>query len=227
MIKLLSLFSGIGAFEKALERKGVKYDLVGYCEIDKYAAKAYSLIHNVPESKNFVDVTKIDEKELPKDIDLITYGFPCQSLSVAGKLHGFEHNGKKTRSGLFFDALRIIEEAQPKVAICENVKNLTGKRFQNEFKIVLDSLSEAGYNNYWKVLDAQDYGVPQHRERVFVVSIRKDLDKGNFDFPNPIELTKCMDDYLLPDEEVEEKYYKKTEGAMNLIKEFKERLNNE
>lgn len=227
MIKLLSLFSGIGAFEKALERKGIDYDLVGYCEIDKYAAKAYSLIHHVPEKMNFVDVTKINEKELPKDIDLITYGFPCQSVSVAGKLHGFEHNGKKTRSGLFFDALRIIEETKPKVAICENVKNLTGKRFAKEFKVVLGSLEEAGYNNYWKILDAQDYGIPQHRERVFIVSIRKDLDKGKLVFPDPIELTKCMDDYLLPDDEVDERFYKKTEGALSLIEEFKGRLNNE
>ena len=105
MIKYLSLFSGIGAFEKALENLSIPYELVGYCEIDKYASKAYSIIHNVPESLNFGDITLINEKQLPKDIDLVTYGFPCQDISLAGKQKGFEdEKGNKTRSGLFFDA---------------------------------------------------------------------------------------------------------------------------
>lgn len=90
MIKYLSLFSGIGAFEKALENLSIPYELVGYCEIDKYASKAYSIIHNVPESLNFGDITLINEKQLPKDIDLVTYGFPCQDISLAGKQKGFE-----------------------------------------------------------------------------------------------------------------------------------------
>lgn len=177
MIKYLSLFSGIGAFEKALENLSIPYELVGYCEIDKYASKAYSIIHNVPESLNFGDITLINEKQLPKDIDLVTYGFPCQDISLAGKQKGFEdENGNKTRSGLFFDALRIIEECRPQIAIAENVKNLTGKRFTEQFNIVLNSLESAGYNNYWKVLNAKDYEIPQNRERVFIISIRKDVD---------------------------------------------------
>lgn len=110
MIKYLSLFSGIGAFEKALERLKVPYELVGYCEIDKYASKAYSLLHGVPESMNFGDITKLDEKKLPQDVDLVTYGFPCQDISIAGQQRGMiDENGEKTRSGLFFDAARIIE----------------------------------------------------------------------------------------------------------------------
>lgn len=110
MIKLLSLFSGIGAFEKSLDNLKIKYELVNYCEFDKYASKAYSLIHKVPESKNLGDITKVDETTLPKDIDLITYGFPCQDISLAGNQKGlFNEDGTKTRSGLFFDALRIIE----------------------------------------------------------------------------------------------------------------------
>ena len=178
-IKLLSLFSGIGAFEKALDRIEAEYELIGYSEIDKYASKSYVAIHNVAEPLNLGDIKKIDEKKLPKDIDLITYGFPCQDISVAGKQRGFlDENGNQTRSGLFFDALRIIKATMPKVAIAENVKNLTGKKFENEFKTVLTSLEEAGYNNYWEILNAKKYNVPQNRERVFIVSIRKDVDTG-------------------------------------------------
>ena len=208
MIKYLSLFSGIGAFEKAMQNLRIPYDLVGYCEIDKHASKSYSLIHHVPESKNFGDITKIDETKLPKDIDFISYGFPCQDISIAGNLKGFEdEEGNKTRSGLFFDALRIITHTQPQFAIAENVKNLTSARFKKEFDIVLRSLEEAGYNNYWKVLDASDYGIPQHRERVFIVSIRKDVDHGLFRFPDPMELKTKMINLLEPEDEVDDKYY--------------------
>ena len=183
-MKILSLFSGIGAFEKALDNLGVEYELVNYCEIDKYASKSYAVIHNVSEDMNLGDITKVNEKDLPKDIDLVTYGFPCQDISLAGKMRGmFNEDGTQTRSGLFFDALRIIEETQPRVAIAENVKNLVGKKFKPQFEIVLESLDKAGYNNYWKVLNAKDYGIPQNRERVFIVSIRKDIDTGLFQFP--------------------------------------------
>lgn len=205
MIKLLSLFSGIGAFEKALERQGIEYQLVNYCEIDKYASKAYSLIHNVSEQMNLGDITKIDTLEMDDNVDFITYGFPCQDISLAGKQKGFEQNGELTRSGLFFEALRIIEDLQPKVAICENVKNLTSKKFSKEFGIVLQSLEEAGYNNYWQVLNAKDYGIPQNRERVFIVSIRKDIDNGSFEFPKPFELELRLKDML--EDQVDEKYY--------------------
>ena len=119
MIRLLSLFSGIGAFETALRRGGYQYNLVNYCEIDKYASSSYSQIHNVSEDLNLWDVTKADTAKLPKDLDLITYGFPCQDISVAGKQKGFEQDGVRTRSGLFFEALRIIQDTQPKYAIAE------------------------------------------------------------------------------------------------------------
>ena len=204
-MKLLSLFSGIGAFETALDYLNVKYELVNYCEIDKYASKSYSLIHNVSEDKNLWDITTVDTSKLPNDIDLVTYGFPCQDISLAGKQKGFEHNGERTRSGLFFEALRIIEDTKPKIAIAENVKNLVSKKFKNEFEIVLTSLEEAGYNNYWQVLNAKDYGVPQNRERVFIVSIRKDIDTGKFKFPEPYPLKIRLKDML--EDKVDEKYY--------------------
>lgn len=101
-MNILSLFSGIGAFEKALDNLQIQYELTGFSEIDKYAVNSYCAIHNVDESKNFGDITKIDETTLPKNIDLITYGFPCQDISLAGKQKGlFNEDGTQTRSGLF------------------------------------------------------------------------------------------------------------------------------
>ena len=218
MIKLLSLFSGIGAFETALRRGGHEYQLVGYCEIDKYAANAYSQIHGVSENYNLVDVTKVNTI-LMDDVDLITYGFPCQDISAAGKQRGFEDkDGNRTRSGLFFEALRIIEETRPLYAIAENVKALTSKKFEKEFKTVLDSLDGAGYNNYWAVLNAKDYGIPQNRERVFIVSIRKDIDKDGFKFPEKMPLNIRVKDIL--ENNVDEKYYINTEKARQLIKKL-------
>lgn len=215
MIKILSLFSGIGAFEKALENIDEPFELVNYCEIDKYASKAFSLIHGVNEGLNLGDITAIDTTVLPNDIDVVTYGFPCQDISNAGKQAGFtDENGDLTRSGLFFEALRIIEDTQPKFAIAENVKALTGKKFTAEFKIVLDSLNDAGYKNYWAVLNAKDYGVPQNRERVFIISIRDDIDHG-FTFPEKYELKLRLKDLL--ETNVDEKYYLTDEQIESFI----------
>lgn len=208
MIKYLSLFSGIGAFESALTNLGVNYEIVNYCEIDKYASKSYSAMHGVPETKNLWDITKVNVFNLPEpgEIDLVTYGFPCQDISIAGKQKGlFNDDGSLTRSGLFFDALKIIEYCKPKVAIAENVKNITSKKFATQFETVLKSLEDAGYNNYWKVLNAKDYGIPQNRERVFIVSIRKDVDNELFEFPKPYKLEKRLKDFL--ESHVDEKYY--------------------
>lgn len=199
-MKLFSLFSGIGGPEKALKRLGIEYELIGYSEIDKYASKSYSAIHNEPEIKNYWDITKIDEKELP-DFDLLTCGFPCQDISIAGKQAGIKIG---TRSGLYYDGLRILKEKKPKYSLIENVKALTSKKFKDTFESILDDLDQAGYNNYWQVLDAKDYGIPQHRERVFIVSIRKDINQ-EFAFPEKEELKLKLKDSL--EDEVEEKYY--------------------
>lgn len=206
MLKVLSLFSGIGAFEKALDNLECPYELVNFCEFDKYAVKSYCAIHGVDESKNLGDITKVDEKKLPKDIDILTYGFPCQDISLAGKQKGlFNEDGTQTRSGLFFEAMRIIEETKPKIAIAENVKNLLSKKFNAQFQVVLASLESAGYNNYYQVLNAKNFGVPQNRERVFIVSIRKDIDNGLFEFPKPFPLKVRLKDVL--EEVVDEKFY--------------------
>lgn len=216
-MKLLSLFSGIGAFEKALENIGVDYELVNYCEIDKYASKSYSLINHVDESKNLQDVTKIDTSKLPKDIDLITYGFPCQDISILGYQKGFKDEaGNTTRSGLFFEALRIIEDTKPKVAVAENVKALTGSKFKEQFKTVLESLDEAGYNSYWKVLNARNYGIPQNRERVFIVSIRKDVDDHLFKFPVPKPFNEKLVSYL--ENDVPSRYDMTQPGMIKRVK---------
>ena len=221
MIKYLSLFSGIGAFESALTNLGVDYEVVNYCEIDKFASKSYSAIHGIPETKNLWDITKVNVFNLPKDVDLITYGFPCQDISLAGHQKGlFNEDGSLTRSGLFFKALDVIEYCKPKVAIAENVKNLVGKKFKPQFDIVLDSLEDAGYNNYWKVLNAKDYGIPQNRARVFIVSIRKDIDNELFEFPKPYSLEKRLKDFLEP--QVDEKYYLSDDMTDKLV--FKETI---
>lgn len=215
MLNVLSLFSGIGAFEKALERERVLFRVMNFCEIDKYAVKSYCAIHGVSEQINLRDVSTVNTAEL-HDVNLITYGFPCQDISAVGHQKGFfDENGNVTRSGLFFAALKIIKDTKPKYAIAENVKALTSKKFTAEFATVLESLEQAGYNNYYKVLNAKDFGIPQNRERVFIVSIRKDLDDGSFVFPEKMPLNNRLCDIL--ESEVDEKFYLSNE-QINKIK---------
>ena len=204
MLRVLSLFSGIGAFEVALDEENIDWELDHYCEIDKYACRSYNCIHGTTDEDNLKDVTNIDYSKIGR-VDLVTYGFPCQDISLAGNQKGFfDEEGNLTRSGLFFNAADVIRHTKPKFAIFENVKNLTGKKFKAEFETVLSVLDELGYNTYWKVLNAKDYGIPQNRERVFGISIRKDIDHG-YEFPSPVELTLRLKDML--EEQVEEKYY--------------------
>lgn len=204
MLRVLSLFSGIGAFEIALNEENIDWELDHYCEIDKYACQSYNCIHRTTDEDNLKDVTNIDYSKIGR-VDLVTYGFPCQDISLAGNQKGFfDEEGNLTRSGLFFNAADVIRHTKPKFAIFENVKNLTGKKFKAEFETVLSVLDELGYNTYWKVLNAKDYGIPQNRERVFGISIRKDIDHG-YEFPLPVELTLRLKDML--EKQVEEKYY--------------------
>ena len=202
MIKVNELFSGIGAFRKALERLNIPHEIVGISEIDKYAIKSYEAIYGA--TRNYGDISKVDKLDYA---DLWTYGFPCQDISVVGQQKGIIKG--ETRSGLLYEVQRLlttsaIDNELPKYLILENVKNLVGKRFKADFDSWLDWLDGIGYNNYWQVLNAKDYGIPQNRERVFVVSIRKDIDKG-FSFPQPVPLNTTMADFL--EDEVDEKYY--------------------
>ena len=179
------------------------------------------MIHNVDESLNLRDVRKVSTLLFP-DVDLITYGFPCQDISIAGRQKGFEDGaGNRTRSGLFFEALRIIQDLRPKWAICENVKALTMKQFRNEFKTVLDSLERAGYRNYYQVLNAKDFGIPQNRERVFIVSIRKDIEQ-EFMFPEKQILKLRVRDLL--EKDVPEKFFINTPNAIALARKIAEEI---
>ena len=213
--KVLSLFSGIGAFEKALDNLGIEYELVNYCEIDKYASKSYAAIHGVDESLNLGDITTVDTSKLPNDIDLLTHGSPCQSFSLAGLQHGGD-KGSGTQSSLMWETVRIISDIKPKIIIWEHVKNVLSKKHKHNFDAYIEQLDELNYNSYHKILNSRDFGIPQNRERIFVVSIRKDIDNGNFKFPEPFELKLRLKDML--DDEVDEKYY--------LSKEQIDRINN-
>lgn len=213
-LKVLSLFSGIGAFEEALDMIGVPNEIVGFSEIDKWAIESYSAIHGVSKELNLGDVSEIVEEDLP-DADMVTYGFPCQDVSVAGRGAGISAG---TRSGLLYEAERVIEHVKPKYAIAENVKNLIGKRYKEDFDELLERLDGYGYNNYWEVLNAKDYGVPQNRERVFIVSIRKDVDDGSYEFPEGFESGVRLKDLIL--DEVEDKYYIENKKMDKLITSF-------
>ena len=212
MLKLLSLFTGIGAFEKALERLNIDYELVGFSEIDKFAIKSYCTIHNVPEYKNLGDVSKIEIDKIP-DFNLLTWGFPCQDISIAGRMEGIKEG---TRSGLYYEGYKILKAKRPGISIIENVKNLTSKRFKEQFETILKDIEELGYNNYWQVLNAKNYSVPQNRERIFIVSIRKDIDKNNFVFPSSVELKLKLKDLL--EDTVDDKFYLTENGIGRLIK---------
>ncbi|PWX17856.1 DNA cytosine methyltransferase [Clostridium perfringens] len=172
-MKVLSLFSGIGAFERAIENKNIEHEIVNYCEKDRYASYAYSKLFRLSEAKNLWDVNWVDGTHF-KDIDLVTYGFPCTDISLAGSCKGIIKG--ETKSGLLFEALRIIEEARPKVAIAENVRNLVSKMFISDFHNLINELDRLGYNSYWKILSGINYNSAHSRERVFIVSIRKDID---------------------------------------------------
>ena len=201
-LRLLSLFSGIGAFEMALRNIEIDYELVNFCENDKYAIKAYCAIHGVDENLNLGDITKVSIENLPKDIDLITHGSPCQDFSVAGLQHGGDE-GSETRSSLMWNTVEIVKHCQPKYVIWENVKNVLSKKHKHNFDKYLKTLELLGYTNYWKVLNAKDYGIPQNRERVFVISILGE--HKPYEFPKPIKLEKRLKDIL--EIEIDDKYY--------------------
>lgn len=218
-LKVLSLFSGIGAYEEALKNIGENINVVNYCEYDETPARAYSIMHNIPLSKNLGDITKVDETKI-NDFDLMTYSFPCQDISALGNQDGlFDDEGNKTRSGLFFDAIRIAEYKKPKFMIAENVKALATKTFKNDLEGMIKLLDDIGYNTYWKVLNSKDYGVPHSRNRIYIVSIRKDVDNGNFEFPEAITLVKTARDYY-DKGNVGQEYYLR-ESDMKYLSEFR------
>lgn len=197
-IKILELFGGIGALTKAFKRLEIPHKVVDYVEIDKYAVKSFNAIHNT----NFEpqDICKWD-KDI--EVDLIMHGSPCQDFSLAGKQAGGDKDSG-TRSSLMYETIRIVKKLKPKYVIWENVKNLLSKKHIHNFNAYLETMTQLGYTNYYQVLNAKDYGIPQNRERVFTISIRKDINKI-FTFPQKQELKLKLKDML--EEEVEDKYF--------------------
>ena len=221
------------------------YELTNFCEFDKYAATSYCAIHGVDESLNLGDITKVDETKI-KPFTMICGGSPCQDFSVAGNQAGSkwkckdcEHeynpltvhyserhkcpncgseNLDKTRSSLLVEWLRVIRANKPKWGIYENVKNIVGKRFKETFQMFIDELHEYGYNTYYQVLNAKDYGIPQNRERVYLIIILKELDNGKFKFPEGFDNGLRLKDML--EDEVDEKYYINTQKAQELINDL-------
>ena len=167
-MKILELFGGIGACSKALERLGIDYEIVDYVEIDKHAVKSFNAIHNT----NFKP-QDICEWNKDIEVDLIMHGSPCQDFSLAGKGAGGDESSG-TRSSLMYETIRIVDKLKPKYVIWENVKNILSKKHIHNFNAYLERMEQLGYLNYYQVLNAKDYGIPQNRERVFTVSILKE-----------------------------------------------------
>lgn len=203
-IKCFIAFSGIGAQEESMKNLNWDFEVVANSEFDERTEYAYHLMHNIPLEKNKGDITKINIDKL-EDFDLMTYSFPCQSFSIQGKRLGFNDEEK---GNLFFDSLKIIKQKLPKIAIAENVKGLTNHNKGETLKIILKELELAGYNNYYKVLNSINYNLPQSRERIIIVSIRKDIDNGLFKFEEGKKTTKTVKDII--DFEVDRKKVKQS-----------------
>lgn len=197
-------FAGIGAWGKALDRVTKKHkdthELKFYFEFDKYASNAFAAIHDVTEELNYWDITKQPDI-LPK-VDILFYSPPCQTFSIAGNQQGTTVD----KGNLFYQALEVIKKSKPKFAIMENVANLA-QQFKMDFRDMLLALDDVGYINYNQVLNTKDYGIPQNRERIFIVSVRKDLYEQGFryEWPKPIKLELKLKDIL--DEGVDQKYF--------------------
>lgn len=203
-LRVLELFAGVGTQAMALKRLAKDYEnfdfeVVGISEIDKFAVQSYNAIHG--ETTNFGDVTLINPQELP-DIDLVTYSFPCQDISVAGHQRGLAKNGG-TRSSLLWECEKIIEAKRPKYLLMENVKNLISKKFKPHFEEWIEVLNKLGYTSYYACLNSKNFGIPQNRERVFMVSVLGE--HKPYEFPKGFELDKTIKDML--EEKVEDRYY--------------------
>lgn len=210
MLRVLELFAGIGACSKALERLGIEHEIVDAVEVDKYAIKSFNAIHGTSFEPQ-------DIREWDKDIqvDLVMHGSPCQDFSVAGKGAGGDE-GSGTRSSLMYETLRIVEKLKPEIVIWENVKNLWGKKHRHNWENYADKMGELGYDSAAKIINARDCGIPQNRERLFTISIKRGSELvDSFMFPEPIPLEKKLKDML--EDEVDEKYYLSEKAIESLL----------
>lgn len=217
------LFAGVGGFHYGLKNLGG--ECIYACEIDKFARQTYLENHGIEPHE---DVVKLKDNDIPYT-DVITFGFPCQDLSSIGTRIGLEEG---SRSSLVYDALDIVEKVQPKIFIAENVKGLLTHNKGETYNNLLEYMrSVTGYNVYAKVLNSRDFGIPQNRERVYMVGFRKDIDDGNFEFPEPTGRVKNLKGFL--EKKVEPKYtlsdrllksyiYKKDDGRPFVVTEKSE-----
>lgn len=201
----IDLFAGIGGFRLALESFGAK--CVYSNEWDKYAQETYKMnFGDIPEG----DITQVNEKNIPNH-DILCAGFPCQAFSISGKQRGFEDS----RGTLFFDVARIIKEKRPKVVFLENVKNFATHDNGNTLRVVENIMKELDYSFDYEVLNPIYYGVPQKRERIYMVSFRNDIDREEFIFPNPFNLERYVEDFLLPNEKTQKYVVEREDLVLN------------
>lgn len=218
-IRVAECFSGYGSQRMALERLkrdfGFDYEVVMISEIDKNALRAYEAVHG--DCPNYGDISKIDWNEVP-DFDLMTYSFPCTDISNAGRQAGLS-DGSGTRSSLLWECRNAIYIKRPKYLLMENVKALVSGKFIDDFAKWGRWLYELGYSNYWRVLNAKDYGVPQNRERVFMVSILRTEDDPNptYEFPKGFDLDRCVEDCMVQPDDVSDGYFIDQERITNSI----------
>ena len=206
MIKSIDLFAGIGGIRLGFDQAfGKNIQTVFVSEWDENAKKTYHAnFHD--DSEIAGDITAINEKDIP-DFDICLAGFPCQAFSIAGRKKGFDDNFKgQTRGTLFFDVVRICAEKKPKVIFCENVKGLTIHDHGRTFKVIVGALRELGYTVFYKLLNSKDFGVPQNRERIYIVAFRNDIAPGEFVFPEGTDSTKTIRD-IMEDAPIPSKYY--------------------
>lgn len=190
-MKIVSLFSGIGAYEKALSNLGINYEVEAYCELDSKTSTCYSIIHDINENKNLIDVKKINPINI-NDFDLLVYSPPCQDISTAGQHAGISSN---TRTGLMWNVIDIIKIKKPKYLVMENVKNLA-KKYKNILDEYVRTLESIGYKCKYEVLNAKDYGTPQNRQRLFLVGVRNDVE-NDFQIPTKRPLDCSLKDFLV------------------------------
>lgn len=215
-IRLIELFAGVGSQAMALRDIGADFEHYRVVEFDKYAVKSYNAIHGTAFEPTDIRNVKGEDLGIVDTQNftyILTYSFPCQDLSLAGKQKGMT-KGSGTRSGLLWEVERLLNETEnlPQVLLMENVPQVHGTKNIDDFNKWIDFLKSKGYSNFWQDLNAKDYGVAQNRKRCFMVSI---LGNEVYEFPEPIKLDKCTKDYL--EDEVDEKYYIKTEKAKRLI----------
>lgn len=200
-LKFIDLFAGIGGFHQALSYHGAK--CVFASEWDKYCQEIYLKNYGIlPEG----DITIIPENEIPSH-DILCAGFPCQAFSISGKQLGFND----TRGTLFFDIVRIANYHQPSLLILENVKNFARHDKGKTLKVVKNSLDEIGYDVFYQVLNASNFGVPQRRERIYILGFRKDLKVKNFIFPNSYGKAISLIDFCLDDSETKDFLIKRSD----------------